>query len=227
MMLQVNDLTYQYGAQTVLDGVSLELAAGQIGLLVGQNGAGKSTLLRCIAGWERLSDGTVYVNGINVQGQERAYRHQVIFVPDTPDFYDELTVGEHMQFIAQLHRLPDWETQAADLLDRFQLSPSRDAFPFTLSRGMHYKLAVALALLVQPPLLLLDEPFGPLDAVAVRDLWQTMSNFTAEGGTILFSSHTLPEGRTPDTLFHLTQGHVTTHAQPSHVNLEELFTDVD
>ncbi len=208
-MLTVNNLKYQYGPHVVLSDLALQLEQRTTAILVGRNGAGKSTLLRCLAGWLQADDGTIEINGVSLQRNEREFRQQVILVPDTPDFYDELTAWEHLQLTAQLHRVPDWQPQAAELLQRFHLSEHRAAFPFTFSRGMRYKLALCLALLANPPLLLLDEPFGPLDAPSVQYLWETLQAYRDAGRSVLFSSHALPAGEQPDKILFLQNQQVT------------------
>jgi ABC-2 type transport system ATP-binding protein len=208
-MLTVNNLKYQYGPHVVLSDLALQLEQRTVAILVGRNGAGKSTLLRCLAGWLQADDGTIEINGVSLQRDERAFRQQVILVPDTPDFYDELTAWEHLQLTAQLHRVPDWQPQAVELLQRFHLSEHRTAFPFTFSRGMRYKLALCLALLVNPPLLLLDEPFGPLDAPSVHYLWEMLQAYRDVGRSVLFSSHALPAGEQPDKILFLQNQQVT------------------
>jgi ABC-2 type transport system ATP-binding protein len=226
-MLLVGNLHYQYGAQTVLNDASFRLPPNQVGLLVGKNGAGKSTLLRCIAGWTLIRAGEVTVNGESIHGQNEAFYRQVVFVPDTPDFYDELTAWEHLQFIAKLNRIPDWEIRGKQLLHQLDLSEHVDAFPFTFSRGMRYKLALSMALLVRPPLLLLDEPFGPLDAVASQMLWQLLRHHAEHFGSVLLSGHTVAANRNPDIVFHLRGGQIETIQQPADIDLMNLLSNVD
>jgi len=226
-MLFVDNLEYRYGTLTVLSDLSFSLSPGQVSLLVGQNGSGKSTLLRCIAGWTHVTQGTITVNGVSCREQDRAYRKQVIFVPDTPDFYDELTAWEHLQFIAQLHRIIAWKTDGTRLLQHFQLLDHKDALPFTFSRGMRYKLALCLALLVNPPLLLLDEPFGPLDALARRTLWQVLKRHAQDGGLVLCSSHTISPDEHPDSVLHLRQGRVEPVGAGDTIDLPQLLNDVE
>src|SRR6185369_15132576 len=173
-LLKVTEVGYRYGSFSALSDVSLEVKGGGKGeliALVGRNGAGKSTLLKCIAGWTRPTDGEVVLLGERIDKNERYARKHIVLVPDTPPFYDELTAWEHLQFNAQAHRLADWEEHAEDLLDRYGLLNNKDAFPFSFSRGMRYKLALCMGLLVEPKVLLLDEPLGPLDPVSADELW--------------------------------------------------------
>lgn len=207
VLLTASGLGYEYGALRALDGVSLTVHAGELAIMVGRNGAGKSTLLRCLAGWLRPSDGEVRIFGISATTSERALRRHVLLVPDAPTFYDELTAWEHLQFVAQAHRLPNWQERADALLQHLGLRSGRDAYPFTFSRGMRYKLALCLALLVQPRLLLLDEPLGPLDPLSVECLWQELECCRSQGTGILLSSHQLPE-IVPDRYLVLEEGHL-------------------
>jgi ABC-2 type transport system ATP-binding protein len=209
MILQVQDLTYQYETQQVLVDLNCEFPAGRLVMLAGHNGSGKSTLLRCIASWTRPHEGTVTINGFTIK-QEREFRAQVILIPDAPDFYDELTAWEHLQFIGQLHKIASWEDQATDLLKRLNLYQQRNAFPFTFSRGMRYKMALAMAFLVSPPLLLLDEPFGPLDPETRQLLWDMLKDYRADGKhSVLFSSHGMPTDEQPDMIYQLADGQIT------------------
>lgn len=224
-MLTATNLTYQYGPHLVLSNLTLHLEPQKLAILVGRNGAGKSTLLRCLAGWVQAHDGTIEINGVSLQRNERQFRQQVILVPDTPDFYDELTAWEHLQLTAQLHRVADWQTRAADLLQRFHLSEHSTAFPFTFSRGMRYKLALCLALLVRPPLLLLDEPFGPLDATSVRELWEMLQSYRVTGGSVLFSSHALPTGEQPDQILWMQDQQLTPLDPATVASLADLLAD--
>jgi ABC-2 type transport system ATP-binding protein len=219
-ILQAGAVAYRYGTTPVLQDVTFQLPPASMTVLIGRNGAGKTTLLRCLSGWTRVYDGTITINGQTVTRQERAIREQVVFVPDTPDFYDALTAWEHLQFVAQLHRLPDWSVRAEALLHDFGLWTNRAAYPFTFSRGMRYKLALAMALLIRPPLLLLDEPFGPLDPEASAFLWGRLLALREAGTAVLLSSHALPTGdpadgyQPPDAFLIMEQGRIIAHQAP-------------
>lgn len=221
-LLVVSDVGYQYGSLYALSHVSFEVEPGELIALVGRNGAGKSTLLKCIAGWTRATDGEVHILGKSIRQNERFVRQHVVLIPDTPPFYDELTAWEHLQFNAQAHRLADWEDHAADLLRRYGLLSNKDAFPFTFSRGMRYKLALCMGLLIEPKILLLDEPLGPLDPVSADDLWEELNGHRNDGMTILLSSHQLPQEAHPDRYFIMEQGEVIASGTP-----DELRSSLD
>ncbi|HVB10167.1 MAG TPA: ABC transporter ATP-binding protein [Bacillota bacterium] len=206
--LLVEGLTHRYGDVVALDAVDLRVPAGCLTTLVGRNGAGKSTLLSCVAGWTRASAGSIRVNGLAVADAERAIRRFVVLVPDTPRFWIDLTAWEHLQFVAGVHRLRNWRPAATAILSAFGLQQHADAYPLAYSRGMRHKLALAMALLVQPRLLLLDEPFAPLDAESAGQLWQALRARADDGTGVLFSCHQLPPDTDPDAWVVLDGGRV-------------------
>jgi len=213
-LLVVEGVSYRYGSFQALADVHLRAERGELIALVGRNGAGKSTLLKCIAGWTQPSDGEIHVLGRRLRTAERWTREHIILVPDKPPFYDELTAWEHLQFNAQAHHLSDWEERAEYLLERYGLITNRDAFPFAFSRGMQYKLALCMGLLIEPTLLLLDEPLGPLDPVSADDLWDELNRHRDEGMTILLSSHQLPADAHPDRYVIMEGGEIIGQGTP-------------
>ena len=213
-LLKVSGVSYKYGSFQALSNASLEVGGGELIALVGRNGAGKSTLLRCIAGWTRASEGQIEIMGKPIVQNERVVREYVALLPDTPPFYDELTAWEHLQFVAQANGWRNWEGEAEDLLDRYGLLSNRDAFPFAFSRGMRYKLALCMALLVEPRILLMDEPLGPLDPVSADELWIELNRHRNDGMTILLSSHQLPQEAHPDRYLIMEQGEIIADGTP-------------
>jgi ABC-2 type transport system ATP-binding protein len=156
----------------------------------------------------------VRIKGVDVVQNEYQIREDVVLLPDTPPFYDELTAWEHLQFVAQAHGWEGWEAEAEQLLERYGLWTNRDAFPFAFSRGMRYKLALCMALLIEPKLLLMDEPLGPLDPVSADELWIQLNRHRDEGMTILLSSHQLPPEAYPDFYIIMEQGEIITMGSP-------------
>lgn len=220
-LLVVSGVSYRYGSFNALTEVSFQAEPGELIALVGRNGAGKSTLLKSIAGWTRPTDGEVLIMGKQVAREERFIRQYVVLVPDTPPFYDELTAWEHLQFNAQANRKRDWEERAETLLEKYGLINNRDAFPFAFSRGMRYKLALCMGLLIEPKILLLDEPLGPLDPVSADNLWRELNGHRDEGMTILLSSHQLPPDAHPDRYIVLEEGEIIAEGTPD--ELREAF----
>lgn len=213
-LLQLTDVSYTYGSYLALNQVSFDVNTGELVVLAGRNGAGKTTLLRCIAGWNQITAGRVDLQGTSIYQVERVMRRNLILVPDTPPFYNDLTVGEHLQFIAQVNRLVDWRGAAQDLLKRFGLTANQAALPAALSRGQRYKLALCMALLVDPQLLLLDEPFGPLDPFSAHQLWDDLWARRERGKTVLLSSHQSPLNVRPDRYLFMEGGDLVADGTP-------------
>ena len=176
---------------------------------MGSNGAGKSTLLRCLAGWDALDEGRVELLGRRFDGADRAQRTLVAFVPDVPAFYDDLTAGEHVRFVQRANRLDPADDLAEELMTRFGLDGKRDLLPLSYSRGMRQKLALVLAFARRPRLLLLDEPYGPLDPEASRVLSALLEEARAAGTAIVASCHHDVPGFCPDAVLRLEDGRLS------------------
>ncbi|MHB1417090.1 MAG: ABC transporter ATP-binding protein [Chloroflexota bacterium] len=214
-VLRATGVSYVYGSRQALVSVSLTVKLGELVAVVGRNGAGKSTLLRCLAGWSRMAEGEVTILGMSLRSAERELRRHLVLVPDVPHFYDELTAWEHLQLVGQIHGVEDWAARAERSLRRFGLWASRHAFPAELSRGMRYKLALCVALAIKPEVMLLDEPFGPLDPVSAQFLWEELRLLCRDGMAILLSTHQLPPGVEPDRYVMMEQGEVLAVGTPA------------
>lgn len=222
--LEIDHLSVIYGGYRALNDVSLALEEAGYTLLVGENGAGKSTLLRCGAGWQRPTRGRVVVFGKPLERHERELRRWTKLVPDTPEFYPELTAWEHVAWVARVHGCADWEASADRWLTAFGIAANKNAYPTGFSRGMQYKLALTMALVTEPRLLLLDEPFGPLDPYSQEYLAHRLKELAASGVAILLSSHVLPESDMPSRVLVLDQGTLVDDREWSQV--EQAYTGV-
>lgn len=202
-VLRAEGLGCRYGKTEVFGGASFELQAGEVAFLTGPNGAGKSTLLRCLAGWDAPAEGFVELCGARFDGSDRAQRSLLAFVPDVPSFYDDLTAGEHIRFVRQANRLDAADDPSDELMARFGLDGQRDRLPSSYSRGMRQKLALVLALARAPRLLLLDEPYGPLDPDAAAVLSALVGEARDAGAAVLVSCHHDVPNLRPDKLARL------------------------
>lgn len=190
-MIEVTGLTKQFGALTAVDQVSFQVVPGEAVALWGANGAGKTTAIRCVLGLMPF-EGEVRLDGLDVSREGKQARRRIGFVPQELSFHDDLTVAETITFYARLKKVPGG-TDYSDLLDRLALSPHIDKPVRDLSGGLKQRLALALALLADPPILVLDEPTSNLDIRAREDFLGLLHELKLGGKALLFSSHHLDE----------------------------------
>ncbi len=204
--LEVQELSKKFGSFLALAPVSFGLNSGEITILSGPNGSGKTTLLSCLSGLIRPSSGSVTVGGFDLYRDEVEVRRRLIFVPDVPRFYLELTAWEHLRFIAMANdAILDFDRRAENLLRKFCLWEAKDLFPHHFSRGMRLKLGIALALIRPFEVLLLDEPSSALDVDGVGLLINELRRLRDQGAAILLSSHN------PDLITQLADRSLTIH----------------
>lgn len=204
--LEVRGLGFGYGDAPVWEGVTFSLARGEVAFLTGPNGAGKSTLFRCLAGWLPPDEGEVLLSGRVFDGRTRLAPSTLVFVPDVPVFYDDLTAVEHLELVLAANRAEDARPRAEALLERFGLAGKERLLPAAYSRGMREKLALVIALTLRPRVLLLDEPHGPLDREASLALSEELADVAAHGAAVLLSCHHDVPGLLPDLTLELVDG---------------------
>ncbi len=186
-LLQTSHLTKTYDGHAAVRDLNLRLDPGKLVALVGHNGAGKSTLLGMIAGLIEPTDGEVLVDG-HIAGTLAA-RAALSYAGDNPVLYDDLSVWEHLEYVAALHGVDDWETPGRDLVARFELLDRADDLPSRFSRGMRQKVALAVALVRPSPLVVIDEPFVGLDMRAQTVLTEVLVTRAQAGGTVIVATH--------------------------------------
>ena len=190
-MIEVEGLQKLYGEFPAVQGLSFQVAPGEVLGLVGPNGAGKTTTIRSIAGIIIPTSGTIRIAGHDLGKEPVAAKANLAFIPDEPHLFDYLTVEEHLRFVARLYRVGDVGERIPGLLEELDLGDKRKALPGELSRGMKQKLAIACGLLHRPRALLLDEPLTGLDPVGIRKMKATIMRRAAGGAAIILSSHLL------------------------------------
>jgi len=190
-MISIRDLVKTYGDVRAVDGVSMEVAAGEIVGLVGPNGAGKTSILRCIAGIIPPTEGSVALGGFDLAADPVQAKMGLAFIPDEPHLFDHLTSWDFLMLTARLYKVENTEAKASELLERFHLEERRLSFPGELSRGMKQKLVISAALLHDPKVLILDEPLTGLDPRAMRQMKDTITQVATTGTSVLVSSHML------------------------------------
>ncbi len=180
-------LSKHFAARAVLDAIDLDIAAGQSVALTGANGAGKTTLLRCLASLVRPSDGEVRWFGES--SADPAARRLIGMVAHETRLYPHLTLRENLVFAARMHDVAGPRRRADEMLAAVGLAAHADRLPPALSRGMRQRGAVARAIIHEPPILLLDEPFAGLDAEAARWLFDRLMDFRRGGGALCMTLH--------------------------------------
>jgi heme ABC exporter ATP-binding subunit CcmA len=183
--LTLRDVTKRYGARTILRGLDLDVAAGETVAVLGPNGSGKSTLLGIAAGMARPDSGSVAVAGADPRKDPLAVRRSCSFLSQDAPLYDELTPAEHLRWWARLHKRPSDEATTNSAIAAAGLTRLAHHAVRTLSRGERQRLALALALLPDAPVLVLDEPFTALDTVAHAWLESLLAARHGKGATLI------------------------------------------
>ncbi|MDE3068903.1 MAG: ABC transporter ATP-binding protein [Verrucomicrobiota bacterium] len=190
-MVQVEGLTKLYGDFTAVGELSFSLQPGEVLGLVGPNGAGKTTTLRCLSGIIPPTRGAVCVGGHDIVRDGVAAKRHLAFLTDEPRLFDYLTVWQHLNFIARIYQVADYEQTGRALLEELELADKRNALPGELSRGMKQKLAIACGLLHSPRVIYFDEPLTGLDPIGIRRMKDSILKRARDGAAIIISSHLL------------------------------------
>ncbi|MBW7474488.1 ABC transporter ATP-binding protein [Paenibacillus oenotherae] len=193
-VLEVRNLTGGYSPRRpVLHGLSFEVRAGEMVGLIGLNGAGKSTAIKHILGLMQAHEGDIRIQGNTLEQQPEQYRSALAYVPETPLLFDELTVEEHLRLTGMAYGVEEslYSERCASLLDEFYMTGKRKAFAAHLSKGMRQKVMIMNALLAQPALYVIDEPFLGLDPLGIRSLLDKLVEVKRQGSAIFMSSHIL------------------------------------
>ncbi|HEY4331293.1 MAG TPA: ABC transporter ATP-binding protein [Ilumatobacteraceae bacterium] len=218
--LACNDLTKDYGDRPALAPLTLLIPEHQRVAVVGHNGSGKTTLIRMAAGLLDPSGGTVHVMG-HPSGSSEA-RSSLSYLSDTPSFYDDLSLWEHLEYIARLHGVEEWDQLAADLLGHLGLYDRADDLPNTFSRGLRQKAAIALAFVRPFDLLLVDEPFVGLDAAGKTALLELLDQADEDGATLVVATHELGYVDRVSRLIALRDGEIVHDGSPHDANVADL-----
>ena len=185
-MLNVSHVTKKYGKLLACNDVDFHLDPGSVTVLLGPNGAGKSTIMKSIIGFLKY-EGQITVGGFPNKTTDA--RKLLGYIPEMPALYPNLTVSEHLEFLARAYRMTNYKEKADALLERFELSDKKKKFGDELSKGMQQKLNLCLGLLTEPKMVLLDEPMIGLDPHAIKQLKDMFEEMRNDGKTLLVSTH--------------------------------------
>ncbi len=192
-MLRIEHLTKTYGEKRAVDDLSLHIAPGEIFGFIGHNGAGKTTTLKSVAGILSFDAGEIFVDGVSVTENPLECKRRMAYIPDNPDLYDFMSGIKYLNFVADVYGVGAAERQERIRTygDTFRLTDDLAQPVSAYSHGMKQKLAVIAALLHEPRLILMDEPFVGLDPVAAHLLKEQMRAICDRGGAFFFSTHVL------------------------------------
>jgi ABC-2 type transport system ATP-binding protein len=218
--LATTDLGKHYGAAPALESLTLTVPQGQHVALIGHNGSGKTTLLKMCAGLLDPSDGAISVHGH--PAGSLAARAALSWLSDTPTFYDDLSLWEHLEYVARLHGVEQWEPKATELLDLLGLAARKDDLPVTFSRGLRQKAAISLAFIRPMDVLLVDEPFVGLDNAGKQALVELFDQAAAAGVTLIVATHELSFVERVGRLLALRDGALVYDGPPADADLREL-----
>ena len=235
IMLEIKNYSKSYGGEKkAADNVSLSVAAGDIYGFIGHNGAGKSTTIRAVVGVLDFTEGEIYIDGHSVKDEPMACKQVTAYIPDNPDLYDNLTGMQYLNFVADVFDIgaAEREERVRKYAEAFEIMSDLGDLIGSYSHGMKQKVAIISALIHEPKLLVLDEPFVGLDPKAAFTLKEMMHEMCDRGAAIFFSTHVLDvaeklcnkvaiikHGRiiASGTMEELTEGH----------SLEETFLEAD
>lgn len=223
--LDVKDVSKSYGTAPALDPITLEIAEGERVALIGHNGSGKTTMMRIAAGLLDATSGSVSICG-NKAGTLPA-RASLSFIADQPTFYDDLTLWEHMEYVARLHGVKEWEQTAADLLGHLGLYDRADEMPNRFSRGLKQKSAIALGFIRPFDLLLVDEPFVGLDASGKEALLELLVSASDNGSTVVVATHELSFVHTVKRVVALRDGRLVYDGPTDGIDVDRLVRTED
>jgi ABC-2 type transport system ATP-binding protein len=194
IILQVTKLSGGYNPNNpTIRNITMEVHKGEIVALIGLNGAGKSTTIKHILGIMQPTNGTVTINGKNVNEDPDYYRSQFAYIPETPVYYPELTLWEHLELTALVYGInqSEFAERVRTLLKAFNMENKERLFPEHFSKGMRQKMMIISALLIQPSLYIIDEPLMGLDPLGIRTLLTSLNAEKKRGAGILMSTHIL------------------------------------
>ena len=192
-MLNINHLTKTYGDKRAVDDLTLHIKPGEIYGFIGHNGAGKTTTIKAVCGILRFDAGEIFVDGISVQDDPLSCKKRIAYIPDNPDLYEYMSGIKYLNFIADIFAVPAGERQEKirKYADLFELTSDLAQPISAYSHGMKQKLAIISALIHDPRLVVMDEPFVGLDPKASHILKGLMRDICDRGGAIFFSTHVL------------------------------------
>ena len=205
-VIEVNNLVKRFGTKTVVNGVSMNVAQGEISGFLGPNGSGKTTTIRVMCGLLTPDEGDGRVLGYNIRTERLAIKREVGYMTQRFSFYEDLSIEENLTFVARLYELDPVDRHVHDTLEDLGLYSRRKQLAGTLSGGWKQRLALAACIMHKPKLLLLDEPTAGVDPKARREFWDEIHLRTTAGLTVLVSTHYMDEAERCHRINYISYG---------------------
>ena len=192
-MIEIKGVSKKYGDKKALSNISFEVGDGEIFGFIGHNGAGKTTLIKAICGILDFDEGKILINGKSIQDQPIECKRELAYVPDDPELYEEMKAIDFIEFICDMYdvSLETREKNIQQYANMFNLENELNNTIKSFSHGMKQKVALIAALVHEPKVLVMDEPFVGLDPKAIFDMKEVMRKVVKHGGTVFFSTHIL------------------------------------
>lgn len=192
-MLKIENLTKVYGEKKAVDNLSLHILPGEIYGFIGHNGAGKTTTIKCCCGILQLDAGNIFIDGVSIKDDPLKCKKNIAYIPDNPDLYEFMTGIQYLNFVADIFGVDAGKRKERihQYSDIFELTADLAQPVSAYSHGMKQKLAIISALIHEPKLIIMDEPFVGLDPKASHQLKSIMRDMCSAGSAIFFSTHVL------------------------------------
>lgn len=192
-MIEIKNVTKKYGNNIALNNISFNVNDGEIFAFIGHNGAGKTTLIKSIVGIHEFDEGDILINGKSIKEKPVECKKEMAFVPDNPELYEQMKAINFINFICDMYEVPQniRENNIKKYARLFEIENNLNDTIESFSHGMKQKIALISALVHEPKILIMDEPFVGLDPKAVFDVKKIMNDMIKEGKIIFFSTHIL------------------------------------
>ena len=211
IVIDVAGLTKTFGARTVVKNLTLQVRRGQIYGFLGPNGSGKTTTIRMLCGLLTPDGGSGTCLGYDIRTQSRLIKPRVGYMTQRFSLYQDLSIRENLEFVGRVFGLADPRGAASEAIDRLGLRGREDQLAGELSGGWKQRLALGACILPRPDLLLLDEPTAGVDPKARRDFWNEIHGLSAEGLTVLVSTHYMDEAERCHEIAYIADGELLAH----------------
>jgi ABC-type multidrug transport system ATPase subunit len=220
----VDRLTKRYGVRNVVDGISFRVEKGSIFGFLGPNGSGKTTTIKMLCGLVHPNGGSASVAGNDIERSGNAIRRSIGYMAQSFALYGDLSVDENLEFYGLAYGLRDLDRRKQTVTDIVGIERYRHTLGAHLSGGWQRRLALACALIHDPPVVFLDEPTSGIDPVARRDLWDLLFTLTAKGKTFFVTTHYMDEADRCSSLAYIYEGRLLASGAPREISTLQVVT---